>query len=107
MTDTTISFENLGFTIHSEESSLIPKQVITHLRFILNSTKMTVRLTPERASNVTSFCKSLLEAQSFTIRETARAVGLMVSSFPWVTYGPFHYRDLENDNGSKGPQMGL
>ena len=63
---------------------------------------MTVRLTPEEASNVASFCKSLLEAQSCTIREIARAVGLMVPSFRWVTYGPLNYRDLENDNCSKG-----
>ena len=28
-------------------------------------------------------------------------------NFPRVTYGALHYRDLENDNCSKGPQMGL
>ena len=95
--DTTISFDKLGFTIHPEKSSFIPKQVITHLGFILDSKEMTVRLTPEKAGNVASFCKSLLEAQSCTIREIARTVGLMESSFPGVTYGPLHYRDLEND----------
>ena len=96
MIDTTISFDSLGFTIHPEKSSFIPKQVITHLGFILNSKEMTVRRTSEKASNVASFCKSLLEAQSCTIREISRAVGLMVSSFPGVTYGLLHYRDLEN-----------
>ena len=101
--DTSISFDNLGFTHHPQKSSFIPNQVITHLGFILNSKEMTVRLTPEEASNVASFCKSLLEAQSCTVREIARAVGLMVSSFPGVTYGPWRYRDLENDNGSNGP----
>ena len=95
--DTTISFDNLGLTIHPEKSSFIPKQVITHLGFILNSKEMTVRLTPEKAGNVASFCRSILEAQSCTIREIARAVGLMVLSFPGVTYGPLRYRDLEND----------
>ena len=58
--DTTISFDNLGFTIHPEKSSFIPKQVITHLGFILNSKETTVRPTTEKASNVASFCKSLL-----------------------------------------------
>ena len=96
--DTTISFDNLGLTICPEKSSFIPKQVITHLGFILNSKEMTVRLTSEKASNVASFCKSLLEAQSLKlleaqslklpVREIARAQDLMVSSFPGVTKGP-------------------
>ena len=70
---------------------------------------MTVRpeKAPEKAGNVASFCKSLLETQLCTIRKIARAVGLLVSSFSGVTYGPIHYRDLENNNSSKGPQMGL
>ena len=95
--DTTISLDNLGLTIHPEKkTSFLPKQVVTHLGFILNSNEMTVRLAPEKAGNVASFCKSLLEAQSCTIREIARAVELMVLSFPGVTYGgPLHYRDLE------------
>ena len=50
--DTTISFDNLGFTIHPDKSIFIPKQVIIHLGFILNSKEMTVRLTPEKAGNV-------------------------------------------------------
>ena len=50
---------------------------------------------------------TILEVQSCTIRKIARAVGLMLLNFPAVTSGPLHYRELDNDNGSKGPQMGL
>ena len=53
---------------------------------------MTIRLTPGKGSG-----EPLLTNSSRTIREVARVVGKIVSSFLWVIYGPLHYRLLEHN----------
>ena len=39
----------------------------------------------------------LLDNQSPTIRTVAEVIGLMVTSFPGVMYGPLYYRQLETE----------
>ena len=80
--------DRLGFVIHPEKSILIPTQEITFLGFIFNSANMTVKLTPDRALKLKTAC---------LIRDVARLLGLMTSSFPGVMYGALHYRALEMD----------
>ena len=57
---------------------------------------MTIRLTPEKAAGLKMACHALLTNPSPTIRELARVVGKIVSSFPGVMYGPLHCRLLEH-----------
>ena len=50
-----------------------------------------------KADKVKLAIQSLLKQNSPVIREVASVVGLMVSSFPGVRYGPLFYRALENE----------
>ena len=38
-----------------------------------------------------------LQSQEVSLREPARILRKTVASFPGVTFGPLHYRHLEND----------
>ena len=42
-------------------------------------------------------CNDLLSHHQPTIWEVARVLGVLVSSFPGVQFGPLHYRNLERD----------
>lgn len=45
-------FNKTGFTIHPEKSVLEPVQKIAFLGFLIDSIKMSVTLTPEKASEL-------------------------------------------------------
>ena len=93
--------ESLGFVIHPEKSSFVPKQCITFLGFKINSVTMTLRLTEEKARKLMDLItKALQSPNNIQIREIARIIGHMVSSFPAVKYGPLYYRNLEHDKTS-------
>ena len=74
---------------------MIPTQEITFLGFVSNSANMTVKLTPERALKLKTARLENLEATTTLIRDVARLLGLMTSSFPGIMYGALHYRALE------------
>ena len=93
--ETITLLDRLGFVIHPEKSILIPTQEITFLGFIFNSANMTLKLTPERALKLKTACLENLEAATPHIRDVARLLGLMTSSFPGVMHGALHYRALE------------
>ena len=88
-------FVDLGFCAHPEKSCLIPSQEIIFLGVVLNSIAMTVRLTIEKKQKIKDACTALQETSEYTIREVASVLGLLVSSFPAVMYGPLYYRQLE------------
>ena len=94
--DTFALFDSLGFTIHPDKSVFIPSLRIVLLGFIIDSVAMTITLTPEKVLSVKEACLSLMEGVT-TIREVARVIGKVISSFPGVMYGPLHYRSLEQD----------
>ena len=87
--------QKLGFTIHPDKSILIPTQVLVILGFIVNSLDITVFLTPEKIEKILHRIRHILDAQYGTIRVVASCIGLLVSSFPGVQFGPLHYRNLE------------
>jgi hypothetical protein len=95
--DTIILFTKLGLITHPDKSNFIPSQVITVLGFTLNSRTMTVRLTGGKAVQLKHDCMQLKQTTSPPIREVARIIGKIVSSFPGTTHGPLYYRDLEQD----------
>ena len=93
--DTLISFDEAGFVIHPEKSDLLPSQEKIFLGFVLNSRLMQVSLTPKRINKLMDACENLLATVSPSVREVARVLGLVTSSFPGVMYGPLCYRYLE------------
>ena len=58
---------------------------------------MTVQLTPERMNKVKLACDKLLKEDQCTIQNLEKVIGLIISSFQGVEYGPLHHRSLEYD----------
>lgn len=86
---------SLGFSINYNKSVLSPVKSIKFLGFIINSTSMTIKLTPEKIIKILSLTKQFHRKNSFTIFDVASLIGVLVASFPAVKYGPLHYRNLE------------
>ena len=97
-TDTTrakILLQSLGFTINLEKSSFQPSTRITHLGLVIDSEAHTVSLPKEKVNKLQLVCIDLLNARYVTIRQFARCIGLLVSSFLAVNYAKLHTRYLE------------
>ena len=56
---------------------------------------MTISLTPEKIEKILHMIRHILDAEYITIRVGASCIGLLVSSFPGVQFGPLYYRNLE------------
>ena len=90
-------FTSLGFLVHPEKSVLVPTRKLKFLGFILDSERMIVSLTPERAGAIKEAAKRLLVKPNPTIRDHAEVIGKFVATFQGCLYGPLHYRQLESD----------
>ena len=95
--DTIQLFTKLGSIYHPNKCNFIPSQSLVILGFVLNSHKLTIKLTAEKATKLKQTCQALLRAKFPTIREVARVVGKLVSSFPGVMHAPLYYRMLGRD----------
>ena len=93
--DTVILMDSLGFTIHPDKSVLKLTQTISFVGFILNSIRMNVCLTPEKAYNLILCCKELVRLDLFSIREFAWVICKMVASRPGVFHAPLFYKNVE------------
>lgn len=89
---------DLGFPIHNEKLELMPSQGF--LGFVLNSVTMTVQLTESRKQKVKNACLNLVTKETCTVQNVAEVIGLIVSSFPGVEYGPLNYGSLERDKSN-------
>ena len=94
---TALLFNRLGFHLHPTKSVIIPTQTLTFLGFRLDSLSMTVSPTREKIFKTVEACKRLRTVTRPLISEVAEVIGLMVSNFPGVQFGPLHYRFLERD----------
>lgn len=92
---TLIMLRKLGFVVHPKKSNFNPCQEIKFLGFILNSERMTVSPSPNKAASIAECIKSLLAKTKPTIRNLAEVIGKIVAVFPGCQYGPLHYRKLE------------
>ena len=88
--------QKAGFKVHPSKSVLVPTQRITYLGFWLDSAKMTVKLTAQKAAKVKSACQMLLSTNLVTLRNLTKVIGLLVSSLPGVKYGQLFYRSCDN-----------
>ena len=77
----------LETVIHPDKAVFNPTQQLIILGFVLNSVNMTITLTQEKALALQTACTLLPNTASPTMREVARVLGKMVSSFPGVMYG--------------------
>ena len=81
----------LGFVVHPDKSVLQPSHSVKFLGFILDSDSMTVRLTPKKISHIIAECEVLFHKHHAQIQFVARVIGLLVSRFPGVDFGPLYY----------------
>ena len=88
-------FARLGLVVNFEKSVLKPTQVIRHLGFIIDSRDMTVSLPRDKIVKIVNFLSLLVSKETCSIRELARGIGLIVSTFLAVGAGKRHYRRLE------------
>lgn len=87
----------LGFIVHRDKSIFIPTKQIQFLGFIIDTEKMTVTLPVEKKDIISQETSKLFTKDTATIREVARVLGLMVSSFSAVEIGPLYYRNTEKE----------
>jgi uncharacterized C2H2 Zn-finger protein len=69
---------------------LVPQKQITSLGNIIDSDQMI-----EKQEIIVNECKKLFKRDKDTIRNVAKVIGLIVSTFFAVQYGKLHYRQLE------------
>ena len=96
--DTVQTLDNLNFVPHPKKSVFIPTQILVYLGFILNSITMTVSKTPEKAKKLKEAVMHLLSCSKPLIQEVAQVIGLIISTFPGVMYGPLYFRITEGEN---------
>ena len=95
VTDTVSLMTNVGFISHEKKSVLQPTRKIIFLGNNIDSEKMIVTLPNEKVQNIVQACVELLKKVQAKIRDVARVLGLMVSSFSAVDYAPLYYRCIE------------
>ena len=93
--DTLTILKKLGFIVHEEKSQVQPVQVIEHLGFVFDSVNMCTTVNSEKIMKFRTHAKPVLTKKKLTIRLVAQLIGIMVSCFPGVEYGPLFYRRLE------------
>ena len=96
VSDTVHLMTNLGFMMHEKKSVLIPTKKITFLGNNIDSEEMTVSLPEKKVKKIVQACTELYGLSKVKIRNVAQVLGLMVSSFSAVEYGPLFYRNTEH-----------
>ena len=97
MKDTVDLVENLGFIKPDKKSVLIPTQTISFLGNDIDSVEMIVKLPKRKVQEIVHACSLLFNKNESSIRKVARVLGLMVSTFSAVQYGPLFYRNIEKE----------
>ena len=89
--------QSLGFVIHPLKTISIPTMNIEFLGFIINSENMTVTLTDEKKVALKTLCENTLTSGQHSIRDIARLLGKLSSSFTGVPEEKLHFRWLDRD----------
>ncbi|WAR20627.1 YI31B-like protein [Mya arenaria] len=88
--DTVNLMAKLGFMIHETKSVIVPTRKITFLGNDIDSEKMV-----KKWKKIVQSCTDLQKQDRAKIRDVARILGLLVSSFSAVEFGPLFYRTIE------------
>ena len=90
--------DELGLVVHPEKCVLIPQQNVTFVGFVIDTTKMIVRLTEDKIRKTKEVLLSAIHnSHSVKIRDIARIIGYLISSFLGVKFGALYYRYLDMD----------
>ena len=78
--DTIEQFDSLGFISHPSKSAFEPSQKLIILGFRLDTVKMTISLTGEKAAALAELCQALIDLGRVKIREVARVLGKIIAA---------------------------
>lgn len=95
--ETVSLMSNLGFMIQKQKSQLTPVTKILFLGNIIDSENMIVTLPQDKKEIIAKECRNLYNKEKDSIRNVARIIGLIVSSFSAVEFGKLFYRELEKE----------
>ena len=87
----------MGLTVHLEKSVLNPTQKLVFLGFVLDSIKMVISFTNEKACKIKEACQKLLKSHKAAIQEVARVLGMLTGSFTRIMFCPLHYHNFDMD----------
>ena len=93
--DTVALLQALCFTIHPDKSQLIPTQKITFLGILIDSTKITLKLTKNKQNKIFTLCKEVIKSKVQSIRKIVSLLGNIVASFEAVPRNSLYYRNIE------------
>ena len=83
-------FQKLGFLIHPDKSKFIPAKIVEYLGFIIDSEKMITYLSDQKKQKIYEKCCIIPMKLKLTIRELARFIGTITSSFPGNQFGTLY-----------------
>ena len=85
----------LGFTIYPDKSQLTPIQKMRFLGFVIDSTKMTLKLTQNEKNKIFTLCEEVIKSKVQSIRKIVSLLGNIVASFEAVPRSSLYYRNIE------------
>ena len=95
ITQITSLLELLGFMVNREKSYLVPAQETQYLGFMVDSKGMKIRLTEEKATQISTASRKAKERESTSVRELPRLIGKMMATLPAILPPPLWYRELQ------------
>ena len=87
--------QHLGFVINLKKSDLFPKQRIEFLGLLIDSINLTLSLTQEKLMKVKSSCLLMQKAESVSILELTKLIGLLCSTVQAVLPAQIQIRYLQ------------
>ena len=87
--------ESLGFVINRKKSCLTPQTRLCYLGFEFDSSAMTLRVPESKIEKLQAEDSRLLSKTVISIRDLARVIGMIVSTFEAFPEGKLHFRQLE------------
>ena len=89
--------EQLGFVVHRDKSILKPTRKLVFLGFDLDSEQMLVSLTSDKVQKFKTAALELLQKETYSIREVAGLIGLMIAYSPAFDYSLIHVKNIERE----------
>lgn len=87
---------SLGFLVNLKKSVLSPTRKIEFLGFLIDSVSMRLSLPRPKVHSIVQLARRMVSKDKVSLRELARAIGMMVAAQPAILPAPLHYRFLES-----------
>ena len=87
--------DSLGFIVNREKSCLLPQSQLTYLGFEIDSKSMTISVPKTKVEKLKCEGSQILTKKVVTIRQLAKFIGLIVSTFDAFPQARLHFRKLE------------